>query len=91
MMNPRNTGGFSIPLFVNYMKRVGDLRIQRSKNPYELIRDPSVDARFWARFHLDYYYLVLYKCGRSGSKAPIFPHKYLLLSSLSDLNNPEIN
>lgn len=90
MRNPGSSGAYSVPLFVDYNKRVEDLKIQRSENPYQFVKDPSVEERFWSRFHSDYYFTVLYKHGRSGSKAPIFQHKCLLLSSLKAHDHPEM-
>jgi hypothetical protein len=79
------------PLWVDYRKRVADLKLQRSENPYEFVEDPSVDERFWSRFHNDYYYSVLYQEGKCGTKAPLFPHKHVVIDSLHHHNHPEIN
>jgi hypothetical protein len=72
MSGPQNQGGYQPSLLVGYSKRAGDLRVQRSENPYQFIRNPSVDLRFWSRMHSDYYYKVIFKSGQRGSSPPIF-------------------
>jgi hypothetical protein len=90
MSGPQNQGGYQPSLPVDYSKRVGDLREQRSENPYQFIRNPNVDLRFWSRMHLDYYYKVLFKSGQHGSTPPIFHHKWVQRASLDNMNNPDI-
>jgi hypothetical protein len=91
MSGPQNQGGYQPSLPVDYSKRAGDLRVQRSENPYQFIRNPSVDVRFWSRMHSDYYYKVLFKSGQRGSSPPIFQHKWVQRTSLDNLNNPDIH
>jgi hypothetical protein len=72
MSGPQNQGGYLPSLPIDYSKRVGDLREQHSENPYQFIKNPNVDIRFWSRMHSDYYYKVLFKSGQRGSTPPIF-------------------
>jgi hypothetical protein len=46
MFDPQNQGGYQPSLPVDYSKRAGDLRELRRENPYQFIRNPSVDLRF---------------------------------------------
>jgi hypothetical protein len=72
MSGPQDQGGYQPSFPVDYSKRAGDLREQRRENPYQFVRNPSVDLYFWSRMHLDYYYKVLFKSGQRGSSLPIF-------------------
>jgi hypothetical protein len=46
MSGYQNQGGYQPSLPVDYSKRAGDLRVQRSENPYHFIQNPSVDLHF---------------------------------------------
>jgi hypothetical protein len=60
MRVPATVQGHQPHLWVDYRKRVQDLKIQRSENPYNFIKFVGVEERFWSQFHQDYYHSVLF-------------------------------
>jgi hypothetical protein len=46
MSGPQDQGGYQPSFPVDYSKRAGDLREQRRENPYQFVRNSSVDLRF---------------------------------------------
>jgi hypothetical protein len=46
MSSPQDQTGYQPSFPVDYSKRASDLREQHRENPYQFVRNPSVDLRF---------------------------------------------
>ena len=81
---PSTRGSYTPRRAIDYRRRAVDLRNQRTENPYQFQKDPSLEDRFWSQFQSDYYWSVIYLLGEQGTSPPIFPHKAINLSSLQN-------